>query len=767
MADRRRVAVRVTGVVQGVGFRPFVYRTAVDAGVGGYVRNAGGVVHAAFEGPAAAVETVVETLRSDAPPLSSVEEVTVERDAPTGTDQFEIRESDDEGATTDVPVPPDTGICENCLAEMRDPDSPYHNYWATACVDCGPRFTVVRDVPYDRQRTSMTEFPLCSTCQKRYETPTDRRYHAQAIACPTCGPTLRYEVDGDVTATASAALTRATEALAAGSILAVKGIGGVHLVCDATDPAVVETLRERTGRPAKPFACMAPSVAAVESFASVDETESSTLEDIRRPIVLLDQTSDRAWLRAVAPELSTIGVMLPYAGLHHLLFDDIDDPLVMTSANLPGEPMCTSGKAVWNRLGHVVDGALVHDREIVARCDDSVVRVVDGTRRFLRRSRGYTPATLPNPAAPEDGTAPAVLAVGPERDATVALAADGQIIPSQHLGDVTTPAAVAFHDEATTHLQELTGIEPHVVACDKHPDFLTSDTADRYAEDGLDGPVAVQHHHAHAAGLCAEHGVERAIVVTADGTGYGTDGTVWGGEILDVTFEEFDRVGGLAPFELPGGETAVEFPARVLASLLDDADRIDERLVATGAVEDSAEADIVREQLSQGVNTPTTTSAGRLLDAVSALLGVCGKRRYEGEPAQRLEAAAVGGTVHDVDIEYTTSDGRRVLDVRALLSRLDDLSGRVSTADVAATAQATLARGLADLAVEAADARGIDTVGFTGGVAYNDAISRRLRQRVVESGYRFLAPEAVPPGDGGIAYGQAVVATARRCGDSD
>ncbi|WP_302081568.1 carbamoyltransferase HypF [Salinibaculum rarum] len=756
MPDRTRAEVRVTGVVQGVGFRPFVYRRAVDASLDGYVRNTGDGVDAVFEGPQPTIETVLDAIESDNPPLAWVDTLDRTWTEPTGLDGFEIRESSSSGATG-VPVPPDTGICEQCLDDIRDPASHYHDYWATACVDCGPRFTVVRDVPYDRPRTAMDEYPLCEECRARYETPTDRRYHAQTVACAECGPTLRFEMDGETRSEGRTAIRQASDQLADGDILAIRGIGGTHIVCDATRPAVVERLRERIGRPNKPFAVMAPSLDSVESFADLGDGDRDALTDVRRPIVLADR-GDTDWLNAVAPGVHTVGVMLPYAGLHHLLFDGVDGSLVMTSANRPGEPMVTTVGGIRERLDSVVDGALVHDRDIVARCDDSVVRVVDGDRRFVRRSRGWTPASLPNPAA-DNGNQP-VLALGPERDVTAAIADGDGVVLSQHIGDVDDPSTLKFHRQAISHLTDLTGIGPAVVACDQHPDFSTSAEAERYAEEGLDGPVTVQHHHAHAAGLCAEHGVERAIVVAADGTGYGPDGTVWGGEVLDATLADFERVGGLDTFGLPGGETAVWYPARTLATLLDDADVVDERLVATGAVDSKSDAELVREQARAGVNTPATTSAGRFLDAVAALVGACDRRDYEGEPAQRLETLAASGTPRELSVPMTDREGTTVVAVDELLQSLAELDA--PPADVAATAQDALARGLGQLSVDAARERGVDIVGFTGGVAYNEAISEQLRHVVEERGLDYLVPERIPPGDGGIAYGQAVVATARQ-----
>ncbi|MFB6072172.1 MAG: carbamoyltransferase HypF [Halobacterium sp.] len=756
--DRVRADVRVDGVVQGVGFRPFVYRTAVDNGLAGRVRNLGDAgVAIALEGPPAAVDDFLETLRSDPPPLARVETVDVDRGDPDGLSSFEIESSADAagGAGT---IPPDTGICSSCLADVRDPDSRYHGYWATACVDCGPRFTVIRGLPYDRPRTSMNEFPLCEACRASYEDPADRRYHAQAIACPDCGPTLSLrDPDGTELATRGGAVRETGRRLADGDLLAVKGVGGAHLACDATDADAVDRLRQRTGRPRKPFAVMAPSVDAVESFASLSPTERDAIRDVRRPILLVDRDG-ADWLDGVAPGLHTVGVMLPYSGLHHLLFDHVDAPLVMTSANLPGVPMNTTTAGILEDLGGVVDAALVHDREIVARCDDSVARVVAGDRRFVRRSRGWVPGVLPRPGAAD---APDVLALGPEYDVTVAVARGDDVVPSQHVGDVDDPETLAFHREARDHLVDVTGADPAVVACDRHPGFETTAAAERLAADGLDGPVRVQHHHAHAASLLAERGRDRAVVVAADGTGYGPDGSVWGGEVLDATLADFERVGGLDDFRLPGGRAAVERPARTLASLLGDSERVDDLLVARDAAPDRDAAAAVRRQARRGVNAPRSSSAGRFLDAVSALLGACTERHYEGEPAMRLEALAADGSPLGYDVPFGDRDGDRVVDTAAVARDLAALAGEHPAADVAATAQRALADGLADVAVAEARDRGVDAVGFTGGVAYNDAVTRGLRERVRDADLAFLGHDRVPPGDAGVSYGQAVVATNR------
>ena len=779
--DRVRVAVSVTGVVQGVGFRPFVYRTAVEHGLGGWVKNTGDAgVEIQLAGPRAAVDAFLDELQDSPPPLSRIDHVTVE--GLTSEGGAESVAQDDETAFEIVPssdaeggsgtIPPDTAICEACLADVRDPDSHYYGYWATSCVDCGPRYTVIRELPYDRPTTSMDEFPMCEACRSEYEDPADRRYHAQTIACPDCGPTLSLvDPDGRERSTGFDAIEETAERLRNGKILAIKGIGGTHLACTATDGEVVETLRARTGRPAKPFAIMAPSLERVESFANVSAAEAEALESPRRPIVLLEIGSDRNWLASVAPGLHTVGVMLPYSGLHHLLFDHVSEPLVLTSANRPGRPMALTRESILDRLGDVVDGVLDHDREIVARCDDSVVRFTGGERRFVRRSRGWVPQriALPESAAKTESEAqtdPDVLAVGPEFDTTVAVTQDGDAVPSQHVGDVDDPETVAAHRSVVEHLTGLLGVSPDVVACDLHPDFLTTAEAERYAEEGSgDGSpldlVRVQHHHAHGAALLGEHDEGRAIVIAADGTGYGPDGTIWGGEVLDVSLGSFERVGGLGDFRLPGGEAAIRHPARILASLLEDPDHIDELLVSRGAVEDEASAAIVRAQAERGVNAPVTTSAGRFLDAISAFLDVCTERRYEGEPAMRLEAVATSGEPVPIDVPFGTRDGRRVIDTKQLARELVALSRAHSVPDVAATAQSALAEGLATIATETAIERGVDAVGFTGGVAYNDAIFRQIRTFVDGRGLRFLANSEVPPGDGGISYGQIVVALNR------
>ncbi|MXR52662.1 carbamoyltransferase HypF [Halovenus sp. WSH3] len=750
--ERFALSLTVRGTVQGVGFRPFVARTAAEAGVTGSVANTDAGVEIHFEGDRQAVERAAQRVRSDPPRLATLADIEVSEAEPQGTDEFEIVPSE-EGPNRTTLVPPDTALCAACREEIRSETSRFHDYWATACVDCGPRFAVTRALPYDRATTAMAEFEPCSACRDDYEDRTDRRFHAQTIACPDCGPTLSaVDTDGTTRATGTDALDWIGTRLDEGAVVGLMGTGGCHIACDGTDPDLVERLRTRLGRPAKPLATMARSLDSVREFATVTPGAADLLRSKRRPIVLLGH-GRTDWLDAVAPGLDTVGVMLPYSGIHHLLFERLDSgPLVMTSANRPGEPMATDRSSLL-ALSDALDAALVHDREIVNRCDDSVVRPVNGDRRLLRRSRGHVPRPLDRPVQADAE----VLAVGAGTDVTVALTRGDIVLPSQHIGEPETPTAADAHREASNRLCELLSVSPDVVAHDCHPELETT----AIATDRAERTVAVQHHHAHAASLLAEHDRDRAIVIAADGTGYSPDGVVRGGEVLDSGLADSERVGGLSRFRLPGGEAAVREPARVAAALLSDTDR--ERAVSllrnSEAASSRADAETILEQPVAGVNSPYSTSAGRFLDAVAALLGVCSVRRYRGEPAMRLEAAA--GDPVALDPPLTRRDGQLRLDATAAMDRLASLDTHRDSSVVAATAQRLLGLGLAEIAVTAADERSLDAVGFTGGVAYNEAIDRVVRQRVETAGYTYLGHHRVPPGDAGLAYGQAVAASAR------
>jgi len=743
--ESRRVLVR--GVVQGVGFRPFVYRIARCRNLSGSVRNLGDAgVKIVVEGSSQAIQSFLTALNADAPPLCRIHDIDVCRLKPTGNTEFVILPSTQEG-TGGGQLPPDVATCDACVSEILE-SSRFQGYWATSCTDCGPRFTVIESLPYDRPRTSMLEFPMCGACSKEYTDPLDRRYHAQTTACDDCGPVLQF--DGD----SRDALSRAIRALSNDEIVAVKGIGGTHIACDATSENAVDKLRTRLGRPSQPFALMATE----RMLSDFVEASAAELEEFRkphRPILVLRKKEGEP-LAGIAPGLHTIGVMLPYSGLHHLLFEALKGPLVMTSANMPGQPMLIDNDEIAGRLEGIADHYLLHDRRIVARCDDSVQRRVAGDFVFLRRSRGFVPQALERALGEEP-----ILALGPESDLTFALYDRGQITLSQHIGNVDDLETLAFLREAIEHLSRITrGKSPAIIACDAHPQFLTTQLADELTEKPGARAVRVQHHAAHFVSVMAENNLEESVGIILDGYGYGMDGGAWGGEVFALKDRLITRVGSLRPVRLPGGDLAARNPLRMAASLLyaagEDLAGISEKIIERGI--DRNEVDLLMKQIESGINAPFTTSAGRFLDAVAAWLGVCRVRTYEGEPAMRLEAAAAKGRVHAISTTLVYEAGIPRLDTADLLVQLIRLSETASTQDVAATAQEALARGMATLGMKIAEERRISSIALSGGVAYNDHITSRIREISESNGYEFFTNHLVPCGDGGVSLGQAAYA---------
>ncbi len=738
---KKRIRVHIDGTVQGVGFRPFVYRIAVRVGLAGHVRNLGDAgVEIEIEGNEQAIASFLKALKEETPPLAAIAGMHLEDLPPQGQQRFSIHASSTAGDGGGA-LPPDVATCTPCLEDIDAPEGRYAGYWATSCTDCGPRFTVIEGLPYDRPLTSMRDFPMCAACRAEYEDPLDRRYHAQTIACPACGPSLAFVADGRENR--EDPLSSAVRVLNRGGLIAIKGIGGTHVACDATREPSVAELRRRLGRSAQPFALMArPDM--VEGFADVTPEEWALLRSPRRPIVAV-RAKGVGVAPSVAPGLHTVGVMLPYTGLHHLLLRQVGFPLVMTSANFPGLPMLVDNEAILTQLGHLLDGVLLHDRRIVARCDDSVMRMAGGGPVFLRRSRGY----VPEPLAVDLGDAP-LLALGGETGVVAALYHRGKVFLSQHIGDTDKLDTLEFLREAIEHLMRITGApRPKVIGCDLHPGFATAKLA---AE--LGHAVPVQHHVAHVAALACEWGLEELVGVAADGYGYGTDGTAWGGEVIAWRGGNWERAGSLREVPLPGGDLAARRPGRMAASYLIAAG---EDPSAAGLPPD--EIEIVKTQISRGLNAPATTSAGRFLDAVAAWLGLCRARTYEGEPAMRLEAIAATGRPHPLVSSIAPGPDRLTLDTVGLFRQLVEFRRRgTSTPDLAATAQAALAEGLARLAAHVAAREGMSTVGLTGGVAVNDCIAWAVRQAVEEAGPVFCAHRAVPPGDGGVALGQLVVA---------
>ena len=711
--ERRRLRVR--GVVQGVGFRPFVHRLATRGGLGGRVWNDGEGVVVEVEGDPVALDAFASALVEEAPPLARIASVAGERLPPLGERAFVVAPSA-AGAGAAL-VPPDVGTCEDCVRELFDPADRRYRYPFVNCTNCGPRLTIVARVPYDRPNTTMAGFPLCADCRREYEDPSDRRFHAEPIACPVCGPRL------------SVPLEEAVAALRDGAIVAVKGLGGYHLACDATSEDAVARLRARKGREEKPLALMLtdPLAAAVPT---PDELE--LLRSPARPIVLVRRREDAPVAPSVAPGTPWLGLMLPYTPLHHLLCADLDRPLVMTSGNLTDEPIAFDDDEARRRLGGVADLFLAHDRPIHRRCEDSVVRAGFP----VRRSRGYAPSGLPLPVAL---TRPLV-AAGAELKSTFCVARGPEAFLSSHLGDLTGEGAyAAFRHDLELWLAML-GVEPAAVACDLHPDYLST----RWAWEQGVPVIEVQHHHAHAAACLAEHGEEGpALAVVLDGTGLGTDATIWGGEVLRCDLTGLERVAHLEAVPLPGGEAAVREPWRVAAAHLERG----------GRPVPWERWGLVRQSLA--VNAPLSSGAGRLFDACAALLAVRERIGYEGQAAIELEhlAGAVPAPAYACAVEDGVIRGTDLV-----VAAHDDLAAGRRREEIAAAFHEGVA---AAFAAACAEAGGAGTVVLSGGCLQNLRLLASLRGRLEREGFRVLSHSAVPPNDGGVSYGQAAVAAAR------
>ena len=761
----RRARARVAGTVQGVGFRPHVHRLTRALELAGFVRNDSRGVTVEVEGPGAAVDAFLARLVAEAPPLAVVERVGLEELAPTGARDFTIVPSD-AGGRPAAPVSPDTATCSECLAELFDPADRRYRYPFVNCTNCGPRFTIVRGVPYDRPLTTMAGFAMCPLCRVEYEDPADRRFHAQPNACPECGPSARL-VDPSGTALepggARDAVAAVAAALSSGAIVAVKGIGGYHLACRADGDAAVAELRVRKRREEKPFALMAADLAAAGELVELGETERALLVDRSRPIVLAPRRSGAPVADAVAPRSRELGVMLPYSPLHHLLLADAGLPLVMTSGNLSDEPIAYRDDDALERLGTVADLLLVHDRPIETRTDDSIARAVSiGDRRrvlTLRRSRGRVPAALPLPVPAERP----VLACGAERGSTFCLAEDERTWVGHHIGDLSNYETLRSFREGIHHFERLFDVHPEVAAHDLHPDYLSTAYALEREEVEL---LGVQHHHAHLAACLAEHGeVGPAAAAIYDGTGLGTDGTVWGGELLVGDLAGFERVGHLWPVSMPGGERAIREPWRMacawlLAALDDDPPRVPARL--RGEVEPAAWEPVAALPRA-GVASPVTTSAGRLFDAVSAVCGVRARVSYEGQAAIELEAVAADGEDGAYPLplvpEPAVSEAAAVLDARETVRAVvGELESGVPVPVVAARFHNALADATARALAAVAGERGLGTVVLSGGSFANRRLLERTAAHLTDAGLRVLVPERLPPGDGGISFGQAAVA---------
>jgi hydrogenase maturation protein HypF len=738
----RRTSARVQGTVQGVGFRPYVYRLAREEGLAGYVLNDERGVLLDVEGAAEAVERFVARLAAEAPPLAAIESVAWTALPPTGAHEFRILEST-QGSEPDAPVTADAATCEDCLAELFDPADRRFRYPFVNCTNCGPRFTIVRGVPYDRPLTTMAGFEMCRACRAEYEDPADRRFHAQPNACPDCGPTARFgEATGDH------ALRLAAAALHDGAIVAVKGLGGYHLACRADDEAAVAWLRARKHREDRPFALMVPDTETARALVELGETEAALLAAREHPIVLAARRMDAPVAAAVAPRSAELGVMLPYSPLHHLLAADTARTLVMTSGNVSDEPIAYRDEDARERLAGIADHVLLHDRPIQTRTDDSVVRAVQRRPLILRRSRGHVPGALALPLATPD-----LLACGAELKSTFCVAKGTRAWVGHHIGDLRNEETLRSFTEGVAHFETLFAVAPQVVAHDLHPDYLSTTYA--LARDGVTH-VGVQHHHAHLAAVLAEHG-ERGPAIGAiyDGTGYGTDGVVWGGELLAGGLDSCERAGHLWPVRMPGGDRAVRQPWRMACAwLVEVLGAAPSPLPGTDPRSWHAVAELART----GLAAPLTTSMGRLFDAVAALCGVRMEVTYEGQAAVELEAISDRSErgAYPLDVAGGVLDARGTVAAVAL-----QVAAGIDASLVGARFHRAVARATARACADAAGARGLDTVVLSCGVWQNRLLLELTAPLLRDAGLRVLVPERLPPNDGAISFGQAAVAAAQ------
>ncbi len=743
----RCVKINVNGVVQGVGFRPFVYRIAHEHSLRGYVKNLGDAgVEILVEGSSEKIEIFLQDLKGRAPSLARVENIRVEELPPHNFANFSILESTMKKSGGESVIPPDVAVCEDCLRELFDPDDRRHMYPFIVCTNCGPRFSIMESLPYDRKNTSMRDFPMCDECREEYEDPMDRRYHAEPVCCEQCGPHY-WLVDGEGNDIRGNPIENAAKLIDEGKIIAIKGIGGFHIACDATRADVVAELRRRLGRAQQPFAVMVKDVEELQKFANLNENERKELESYRRPIVLLRKKEPFTLPESLAPGLHTIGVMLPYAPVHYLLFHYSRTPVyVMTSANFPDAPMIKDNERIWE-MKEVVDYFLLHNRRIVNRVDDSVVRF-SSDRAVLRRSRGFVP--LP---AGKCGNYNGI-ALGAELMNSFAVIKNGRVYPGQYIGNTSNIDVLDFLKDALGRFRALLSFEaPDLVIVDSHPLYGTSQLGVELGNAENVEILRVQHHKAHVASIMLENGVDEIIGMAVDAVGYGSDGKTWGGEVFSLTPSGIKRLTHISYYPLPGGDLASYYPLRSLMGLLYAAGEDIEKIVRKYCPESIAslkygekEFEMIIKQLESGLNVAWSSSTGRFLDAVAVLLNIAYRRTYEGEPAMKLESAAMGGNDLNIDIPR-----EREIEAYAILPQLIGKRRR----DAAYSVHIALARAFAERAVWHAEQEGIKNVGVSGGVAYNSIIMNEIRRIVESNGLRFLTTHEIPRGDNGISSGQA------------
>jgi hydrogenase maturation protein HypF len=764
---------KISGIVQGVGFRPFVYRLAHELGLSGWVRNSPAGVEIELQGTNDALTAFEQALSGDAPPLAVISSVT-SYDIATGEEScFSIQPS--LGGEPDSQIAPDAALCQDCLRELFDQADRRYRYPFITCTNCGPRYSIITGVPYDRPNTTMAGFPLCSECLNEYTDPLDRRFHAQPIACHACGPrvVLRPAV-GEVVCERDEALLHAVRLLKNGAILAVKGIGGYHLAVDACNNEAVKRLRERKKRDEKPFAVMAASLEVAHELAYLDELEERLLVSPEAPVVIAARRNVPELSPLLAPNNGWLGLLLPYAPLHHLLMRDSFRALVMTSANVSDEPVAFEDRDALGRLGGIADYFLLHDRPIHLRSDDSVLRVFQGRPLFYRRSRGYAPRAITFPFA-----VPPLLAVGAELKSVIALAAGTRVVLSQHIGDLKNQATFDAFSQTAAHLAETMAIQPEMMVCDLHLDYLSS----RFAEDSGLPLLRVQHHHAHMAACMAENGLDGDVIgVIFDGTGLGSDGTIWGGEFLTGGYDGFRRAGHFRPTPLPGSDAAVREPWRMAMAYLyqalgEDAFEADHPVAR---ILPEPDRKLFARMLRRGINSPLTSSCGRLFDAVAALLNIRHVVSYDGQGAIELEALAersVTSLPENGESLQTSPDqeesylfnivlhGAEPLQVDfapMITAIMGDLAGGVAAAVIARRFHCTVASAASAVCLHIAASTGLNRVVLSGGVFQNRLLTEMIYTALADKGLTVYSHRLTPPNDGGIALGQAAIAARRK-----
>ena len=762
----RRVQIVIRGAVQGVGFRPFIYRLATELGLTGWVRNSPQGVFLEAEGDTTSVETFYLRIEREKPPRSFIQSMECSHLDPKGSTAFTIRESE-LGGDTSALVLPDIAICPDCLAEIFDPEDRRYLYPFTNCTNCGPRYSIIESLPYDRPNTSMRQFTMCRSCREEYANPLDRRFHAQPNACPSCGPHLElWDARGTSIASRHEALLESARMIRTGGIVALKGLGGFHLIADARNEEAVKGLRKRKHREEKPFAVMAPSLEAAQALCTISAMEERLLRSPEAPIVLLQRKESASSLHeiagAVAPENPCLGVMLPYTPLHQILMHELGFPVVATSGNLSDEPICTDEQEALATLGRIADAFLVHNRPIVRHADDSIARIILGRELVLRRARGLAPLpiTLPVAARP-------MLAVGAHLKNAVAVTKGSDVFLSQHIGDLETNQAYEAFQRAIGNLRTLFRVVPETVVSDMHPDYLSSQFARRISGR----QQTIQHHYAHVASCMAENHLGGAVLgVSWDGTGYGTDGTIWGGEFLLTTESSFSRVATFRPFRLPGGERAIKEPRRAaigaLYELLGDAMFSREDLLPLKAFPISMLA-VLRQMLAGGVRSPLTTSVGRLFDALASIIGLRQLNAFEGQSAMMVEFAAMR-TPSEEQYGFTLETPQSVISIdwRPIVAEaLEDLRRQTAPGIIAAKFHNTLS----EIIVAVARRVNVPRVVLTGGCFQNRYLTERSVRKLEAGGFRAYWHQRVPPNDGGIALGQvyAAVRSTNRDADSE